>query len=173
MSEGGEPSQGAPAARASMQQSYENQAHTEWLVRRGMQEAPEGDASTLDFGPAFDPETTIYLFLGEVALLLQQQEEQRRGSQEELISPIFDMCLKHSWRFRSVKDQDSAIAIRNILMREQLHPFELAQIATLAPSDYEEAVTLIPSIADRMDEDKLNNMLHDLEQYFSDPKMYH
>lgn len=128
----------------------------------------EEDATTLVLGPEFQLDAGAQaLFISEVAHLLKEKVKGRQGQEiaTEIENPILMKSLKYANRFGQIANTEQAIAVRNQLqaVEPHLHPFEIAQIATLMPKDAEEAKAIIPSLAARYDDDVLNNILKDLD----------
>lgn len=65
--------------------------------------------------------------------------------------------------FNRYTTNDAAQAVERLLSTyEGLHKFERAQLGTLCPEDPEEAKTLIPSLAEKIDDEDLTGLLDEL-----------
>lgn len=75
--------------------------------------------------------------------------------------------LEYAERFGQLENTVQAINVRDQLsaVKPELHPFEIAQLASLMPKDAEEARAIIPSLADRYEDDQLNTILKDMDVY--------
>lgn len=81
----------------------------------------------------------------------------------KLISSVLRKALDYMDGFNRYTTSDSAQAVERLLATyEGLHKFERAQLGTLCPEDPEEAKTLIPSLAEKMDDDVLQALLEEL-----------
>ena len=125
----------------------------------------EEDADRLIFCSEFDlSEGAQPLFTSEVAHLLRQKVDQnsRQHSNQVLIK-----SLEHAERFSQLENTVQAIHVRDQLsaVKPELHPFEIAQLASLMPKDAEEARTIIPSLADRYDDEQLTTILKDMDVF--------
>ncbi|KAI5478986.1 hypothetical protein MNV49_004390 [Pseudohyphozyma bogoriensis] len=104
-------------------------------ARRAKNRALENeDAASLKLGTTefFDDQTTIALSINEVNLMLEQLERQADNAS---IETAFDPPLRQ---------------------------FEIAQLATLCPMESEEAKSLIPSIQEHVDDDRLQHLLNEV-----------
>lgn len=131
----------------------------------------EEDAALLELGPEFRGEQEAQpIFLAEVAHLLRLQESKKRQQGFTEINPVMEQSLKYAEKFGHITKTEDAIAIRNTLMNVQgIHPFEVAQIASLFPKDPEEAKAIIPSLKDRYEDDELNDMISQLDDWLPTP----
>ncbi|KAH3675866.1 hypothetical protein WICMUC_002436 [Wickerhamomyces mucosus] len=69
--------------------------------------------------------------------------------------------------FSRFRDAQTCSAVEQLLKAPEnakLHPFELAQLGSLACDDVDEAKTLVPSLADKKSEDDLQNILNQLSR---------
>jgi DNA-directed RNA polymerase II subunit RPB4 len=53
------------------------------------------------------------------------------------------------------------------MKRKSLFPFEIASMANLFPGSAEEARTLIPSLADKLEDSEIQEILDDMKAYES------
>lgn len=127
-------------------------------------QAVEEDAALLELGPEFRVEQDAQpIFLAEVAHLLRVQVVAKTEQGFTEINPVLKKSLEYAEKFGNIETQD-AIAIRSQLSKVPgIHPFEVAQIASLLPKDAEEAKAIIPSLKDRYEDDELNDMIADLD----------
>jgi DNA-directed RNA polymerase II subunit RPB4 len=77
-------------------------------------------------------------------------------------SDVFDKTQKYVNTFGLGKNLETTKEIQKLGKRRNLHPFEVASLANLNPTEVEEAKTLIPSLKRFMD-DEVQKMLNDLE----------
>lgn len=68
-------------------------------------------------------------------------------------------CLTNFSRFR---DQETVGAVIQLLRSTNLHPFEIAQLGSLACDTADEAKTLIPSLTSKISDDELERTLKEL-----------
>ena len=123
------------------------------------------DASELRLGPEFS--RAKCLMNAEVAMVLQrkheqlQQLEESAGVAQPAQSQVFEKVLQYVRRVSRYSNPD---AVREVLMRNQLHEFELCVLGNLCPDTVEEAKALVPSIAlpGRLDDDAIETMLTNL-----------
>lgn len=127
-------------------------------------QAVEEDAALLELGPEFRVEQDAQpIFLAEVAHLLRLQVSAKTQQGFTEINPVLKKSLEYAEKFGNIETQD-AIAIRTQLSQVPgIHPFEVAQIASLLPKDAEEAKAIIPSLKDRYEDDELNDMIANLD----------
>lgn len=125
------------------------------------------DASVLELGPEFSPEKAQALFLSEASYLLQKKVEQHQtATLQGDINPVLKKAFEYAERFDTFRSADTAMTVRAQLSKiiPPLHPFEIAQLATLVPSTADEAKVIIPSLADKFDDDKLQDILQGLNR---------
>lgn len=127
------------------------------------------DAALLELGPEFDQSAGAQpLFISEVAHLLNMQVEAKKAQdQESTINPVLMKSLQYTQRFKQLESTEQAIAMREQLVKvePELHAFEIAQLASLMPKEAEEAKAIIPSLADRYDDDVLNEILKNMDAW--------
>lgn len=123
------------------------------------------DAALLELGPEFRVEQDAQpIFLAEVAHLLRLQVDAKTNQGYTEINPVLKKSLEYADKFGHISRTEDAIAIRTQLMTVPgIHPFEVAQIASLLPKDAEEAKAIIPSLKDRYEDDELNDMITNLD----------
>ncbi len=134
-----------------------------------LQTAPpkEEDAAELNLGAEFTGEEAQPLFLAEAAQLLQLKLEQNTAEDPEH-SQVLQKSLRHLQRFDQIHGQEAAVYVRRVLESAEpaLHPFEVAQLASLVPGDAEEAKAIIPSLKTTYEDDaKLNDILKALDKF--------
>lgn len=69
--------------------------------------------------------------------------------------------------FARFRDSETCAAVEQVLKTPEnsnLHPFELAQLGSLACDDTDEAKTLIPSLGNKKSDDELQNILNQLSR---------
>ncbi len=69
--------------------------------------------------------------------------------------------------FARFRDSETCAAVEQVLKTPEnsnLHPFELAQLGSLACDDTDEAKTLIPSLGNKKTDDELQNILNQLSR---------
>ncbi|KAF1592521.1 UNVERIFIED_CONTAM: DNA-directed RNA polymerase II subunit RPB4, partial [Eudyptes robustus] len=104
------------------------------------------------------------LMISEVFLLLDHRRKQSEEKEEiEDMSEAFLQTLNYARRFSKFKSRETIRAVRVIFTgRNQLHKFEVAQLANLCPETAEEAKALIPSLENKMEDDELEDLLKSL-----------
>ncbi|KAL1930718.1 hypothetical protein VTP01DRAFT_10880 [Rhizomucor pusillus] len=135
--------------------------HRHRRLRRGATEIE--DAATLNLGEDF--ENTQCLFISEVRILMEVQEESKeRGTDNRPTTSITSKTLDYVRMFSRFSNRDSVNEIRSLLSRESntVAQFEAAQLANLVCEDAEEAKALVPSLAQKMDDEKLERLLHEM-----------
>lgn len=125
----------------------------------------EEDAALLELGPEFRVEQDAQpIFLAEVSHLLRLQVDAKTEKGFTEINPVLKKSLEYAEKFGHIIKTEDAIQIRAQLMGVPgIHPFEVAQIASLFPKDAEEAKAIIPSLKDRYEDDELNEMIEQLD----------
>ncbi|CDO57957.1 similar to Saccharomyces cerevisiae YJL140W RPB4 RNA polymerase II subunit B32 [Geotrichum candidum] len=153
------------------------------------------DASELRLGPEFsihqishdNVETPlITLNLSETRLLINAALKERRrqenggdlgdadgndNDEDEDFSNSNEVLRKtqeYLSIFARFRDEQTVSAVENILRTPEnanLHPFEIAQLGSLACEEAEEAKTLIPSIGDKKSDQELQVLLDQLRQF--------
>eukprot|EP00276_Gloeochaete_wittrockiana_P003872 CAMPEP_0184648426 /NCGR_PEP_ID=MMETSP0308-20130426/5553_1 /TAXON_ID=38269 /ORGANISM="Gloeochaete witrockiana, Strain SAG 46.84" /LENGTH=142 /DNA_ID=CAMNT_0027080241 /DNA_START=1 /DNA_END=427 /DNA_ORIENTATION=- len=124
----------------------------------------EEDAALLKFGKDFD--RARCLLNSEVSIILEHKQNSAKSPEEAETtnSPMFQKTFQYVQRFSRYKNQESTRAAREILMSKQFAEFQVASIGNLNPESSEEAKALIPSLADR-DDDELQMVLNDLATF--------
>lgn len=118
-----------------------------------------------EMGEEFSPERAQPLFLSEVAFLLGKTVEQHTNTAfRGEINPVLKRAFNYAEKFDVFKSAETAMAVREQLssVRPELHAFEIAQLATLVPESSEEAKVVIPSLANKFDDDQLQDVLNAL-----------
>lgn len=64
--------------------------------------------------------------------------------------------------FSRFRDQETVTAVTQLLQSTNLHPFEIAQMGSLACEDADEAKTLIPSLNNKISDEDLERILKEL-----------
>lgn len=123
------------------------------------------DAAKLEFGPEFDQQKGQPLFTAEVLQLLKLHMDKNKHLQVN--NKLLEPSLEHCERFGQLETTEAAIAVRDQLQKVEpkLHPFEIAQLASLMPKDAEEAKAIIPSLATNYDDDVLNEILKNMDAW--------
>mmetsp|Transcript_8338 Transcript_8338/g.9294 ORF Transcript_8338/g.9294 Transcript_8338/m.9294 type:complete len:133 (+) Transcript_8338:570-968(+) len=121
----------------------------------------EQDAKTLSFSADFlnaEP-----LLISEVAILF----EHRLDTTDENFGDVFGKTYEYVAQFGRYKDKEVVEEIRKALLRfsDKLAPFEIVQLGNLCPETEDEAVSLIPSLKDKVDTIDLNEVLAELAKY--------
>lgn len=84
---------------------------------------------------------------------------------------ILQKTLNYLATFARFKNSSSTETVEKLLTdfnsssAEALHPFELAQLGTLECEEAEEAKSLIPSLAHKVSDAQLQNLLNELRKY--------
>lgn len=129
------------------------------------------DAAQLQLGPEFDQSVGAQpLFISEVAHLLKLQVDEKKIQQQQFeaaLNPVLKKSLEYTQRFSQLESTEQAIAVREQLAKVEpaLHPFEIAQLASLMPKEAEEAKAIIPSLAEKYDDDVLNDILKNMDAW--------
>lgn len=127
------------------------------------------DAANLELGPEFGPTVAQPLFLSEAAHLLRVKVNSQDSSAQYQpeINPVLKKSVEYAERFDVLKGTAQAIAVREQLSKVDppLHPFEIAQLASLLPKEAEEAKAIIPSLRDRYENDVLNELLKNMDSF--------
>ncbi|CAD5210442.1 unnamed protein product [Bursaphelenchus okinawaensis] len=128
------------------------------------EEKVEEDAAELKFPKEFEVVGCDALMISEVFLLLDHRRKQSEEKEEiEDMSEAFLQTLNYARRFSKFKSRETIRAVRVIFTgRNQLHKFEVAQLANLCPETAEEAKALIPSLENKMEDDELEDLLKSL-----------
>jgi len=126
----------------------------------------EEDVCELKFTKEFQNERT--LLHAEVARLLEDRKKQNdaaedngEGNEVEL-GDVFLKTLSYCQRFGRYKSQESVKAVREIFKAKNFHNYEIAQLCNLCPETFEEAISLIPSLDGRFEDDELQEILDDI-----------
>lgn len=131
-------------------------------MKTAVQTLPEENAAELQFPKEFENAQT--LLVSEVNTLLQHRIEQNENAEDEQeFSEVFTKTHNYTTRFSRFNNRETIKTVRNILTQKKLHPFELAQIANLAPETPEEAKGLIPSLEGRFQDEELAQVLDDIQ----------
>ncbi|KAI8099107.1 HRDC-like protein [Halteromyces radiatus] len=129
-------------------------------LRRGGPE--QEDASILKLGEEFDKSQCLYI--SEVRILLEAQEESKEsGKESRPITNVMSKTLEHVQAFGRFNNREPVIEVRQLLGKNpELSQFEIAQLANLCCEDAEEAKALIPSLANKMEDEKLQELLNQM-----------
>lgn len=84
--------------------------------------------------------------------------EKTTGGQNQALKQTM-VYLTNFSRFR---DQETVTAVTQLLQSTGLHPFEIAQLGSLACEDADEAKTLIPSLNNKISDEDLERILKEL-----------
>ncbi|KZV74515.1 hypothetical protein PENSPDRAFT_194909 [Peniophora sp. CONT] len=123
---------------------------------RHRQLVEEEDAGQLKLGSEFNEAGC--LLISEVRYLLENRDKAAPDT------AIFNKTLEYVKTFAKFNTTDSAAAVRETLRREEeLTQFETAQIANLCPVDADEAKSVVPSLNNKIDDDRLQNLLDEIQ----------
>ncbi|KAG0227056.1 RNA polymerase B [Actinomortierella wolfii] len=115
----------------------------------------EEDATTLKLGEGY--EDAACLFISEVKILLE-------ATQRPNTSEVYQKTLNYVNQFNRFTNADVVREVRNGMneepIRSTLKGFELTQLANLCCEEAEEAKALVPSLANKIDDDTLQNFLN-------------
>lgn len=132
------------------------------------------DASELRLGPEFD--NVPCLSNAEVAIVLQEAKI-KFEQDDKAVPEVFEQTLAYVNRFSQIKDPVVNKGVVQELESEleaktwekvdaegnvgvvKLAPFELVSLINLKPEEYDEAVSLIPSLQNKLNEDDVNDVL--------------
>ncbi|ODQ57566.1 hypothetical protein WICANDRAFT_35144 [Wickerhamomyces anomalus NRRL Y-366-8] len=138
----------------------------------------EENAATLHLGPEFDIKQythdgeamdLIALNLSEARIVIRTALKERK----KLMTPnvganeVLKKTLDYLSVFARFRDSETCAAVEQVLKTPEnsnLHPFELAQLGSLACDDTDEAKTLIPSLGNKKTDDELQNILNQLSR---------
>ncbi|AGO12806.1 AaceriACR250Wp [[Ashbya] aceris (nom. inval.)] len=84
--------------------------------------------------------------------------EKTTGGQNQALKQTM-VYLTNFARFR---DQETVTAVTQLLASTGLHPFEIAQLGSLACEDADEAKTLVPSLGNKISDEDLERILKEL-----------
>lgn len=70
--------------------------------------------------------------------------------------------MEYLTNFSRFRDQETVSAVIQLLKSTNLHPFEIAQLGSLACDTADEAKTLIPSLTNKISDDELERTLKEL-----------
>lgn len=70
--------------------------------------------------------------------------------------------MEYLTNFSRFRDQETVSAVIQLLKSTNLHPFEIAQLGSLACDTADEAKTLIPSLNNKISDDELERILKEL-----------
>lgn len=128
-------------------------------LRRGALE--HEDAATLSLGEEFNNAQCLYI--SEVRILLEaQQDSKESGTENRPTTSITTKTLDYVRTFSRFTNRDSVREVRQLLGKDDLAQFEVAQLANLCCEDAEEAKALIPSLAHKVDDDKVQELLNEM-----------
>merc|ERR1712216_59899 len=126
------------------------------------------------FRDGFKNRTTDTLLNVEVSLILQNKLKQMEMADEDADSTKQEMLMKfkdyvdqfqHYKKGGDDQERESAKNVRSLLEEQyKLEGPEMALVANLCPEDVEEAKHLVKSL-NRMDDDRIKNMLDELKQF--------
>jgi DNA-directed RNA polymerase II subunit RPB4 len=117
----------------------------------------EEDASEMKLGPEFQNE--LCLLYPEVKILMEKLKENNEAN----LGSSFDKTLVYVNHVCKFNNPDTLKEVRKVLSSTQLENFEIAQLANLLPEKSEEAKSLIPSTAKRIDDEELQVVLNELQ----------
>ncbi|GMR35612.1 hypothetical protein PMAYCL1PPCAC_05807, partial [Pristionchus mayeri] len=134
------------------------------MSNQPVDEPVEEDASELKFPKEFESNACDALLTSEVFLLLEHRRQQSEQKEEiEDLSEVFVKTLNYARRLSRFKNRETIRAVRAVFAaKNNIHKFEVAQIANLCPETAEEAKALIPSLESKIEDDELEEILKDL-----------
>ncbi|GAA5801500.1 hypothetical protein HPULCUR_006948 [Helicostylum pulchrum] len=125
------------------------------MIRGG---ADQEDASILKLGPEF--ENAQCLYISEVRIILEAQEDSKEnGTINRPSTNVMSKTLDYVRAFSRFSNIESVREVRQVLLKENMAQFEVAQIANLCCEDAEEAKALIPSLENKVEVPELQEML--------------
>ncbi|KAF7724568.1 RNA polymerase B [Apophysomyces ossiformis] len=129
-------------------------------LRRGGPE--QEDATTLKLGEEFN--TAQCLYMSEVRILLEAQHDSKdhAGGVNRQTTNVLSKTLDYVHTFSRFSNWESVHEVRKVLDQNGMAQFEVAQLANLCCEDAEEAKALIPSLANKVDDEKLQEMLNQM-----------
>jgi DNA-directed RNA polymerase II subunit RPB4 len=136
---------------------------TQRKLIRGQQKE-ELDASKLQLGPDFQHAQPLTMSEANAVIraIRDHRRQQNRG-EEPPMTEVMRKTLNYVDAFTKYRDDDQTHAIDRILSSaDMLHPFERAQLGSLGLEEAEEAKTLIPSLATKIEDDQLQQLLDEL-----------
>jgi DNA-directed RNA polymerase II subunit RPB4 len=124
----------------------------------------EENAEQLKFGQLFsETDRCQPLLICEVAEVLRQKRTELPAELQNSLGPVFTKAEAYVERFNQFRSAEAAKVVRARLERHpELHPFERAQLANLLPETAVEAKSIIPSLKDKIEDEVLTQLLHDL-----------
>ncbi|KAI9023530.1 HRDC-like protein [Phycomyces nitens] len=128
------------------------------LLRGGPEQE---DATTLKLGEEFANAQCLYI--SEVRILLEAHvDSKENGSVTRQTTNVMQKTLEYVRAFSRFSNRDSVREVRQLLGKDDLAPFEMSQLANLCCEDAEEAKALIPSLANKVEDDQLQEMLNQM-----------
>ncbi|RCH89148.1 RNA polymerase B [Rhizopus stolonifer] len=125
------------------------------MIRGGTEQE---DASILKLGDEF--ENAQCLYISEVRIILEaQQDSKDNGTDNRATTSVMSKTLDYVRAFSRFSNIESVREVRQVLGKENLSQFEVAQIANLCCEDAEEAKALIPSLENKVEAPELQEML--------------
>ncbi|ONH74434.1 DNA-directed RNA polymerase II subunit RPB4 [Saccharomyces cerevisiae] len=119
----------------------------------------EENAATLQLGQEFQLEQINHQGEEEelIALNLSEARLTTGGNNKDLKN-----TMQYLTNFSRFRDQETVGAVIQLLKSTGLHPFEVAQLGSLACDTADEAKTLIPSLNNKISDDELERILKEL-----------
>ncbi|CEI99877.1 hypothetical protein RMCBS344292_13953 [Rhizopus microsporus] len=131
------------------------------FIRRGG--AEQEDASNLKLGEEFDNAQCLYL--SEVRVILDAQDNKGIEVQNRATTnAVLAKTLEYVRNFSRYNTMEAVREVRQIMAKDSLTQFEVAQMANLCCEEAEEARALIPSISTKYDDDELQEVLNQMQQ---------
>ncbi|ORY99899.1 HRDC-like protein [Syncephalastrum racemosum] len=128
-------------------------------LRRGAQD--HEDATTLNLGEEF--QNTQCLFISEVRILLEAQEDSKlEGTEKRPTTNITSKALDYVRTFTRFTNRDSVREVRQLLGKKDMSQFEAAQLANLVCEDAEEAKALVPSLTNKISDERVQELLAEM-----------
>ncbi|KAI8967880.1 HRDC-like protein [Mycotypha africana] len=104
--------------------------------------AEQEDATTLKLGEEF--ESAQCLYISEVKVILEAKEDNKDLAKDRQKSNILQKTLDYVRKFSKFSNIESVREVRQVLSRDNLTLFEVAQMANLCCDEAEEVKALIP-----------------------------
>ncbi|KAJ2777160.1 RNA polymerase B [Coemansia javaensis] len=117
------------------------------------------DAARLELGVDF--QDAECLLISEVKVLLEAQYDSKKD--EKSLDEVYTKTLEYAQKFSRYTNRDTIKEVRALLKPTGLEPFECAQLGNLCCSEYEEAKSLVPSIASKISDEDLDSLLKQMD----------
>ncbi|CAA21284.1 DNA-directed RNA polymerase II subunit rpb4 [Schizosaccharomyces pombe] len=121
----------------------------------------EEDAAQLKLGPEFENEDMLTVSEAKILIETVLAQRARETNGEIPMTDVMKKTVAYFNVFARFKTAEATYACERIL-GNRFHKFERAQLGTLCCEDAEEARTLIPSLANKIDDQNLQGILDEL-----------